>query len=72
MYEWPELIRLWEHEQVTEVQVIGQLLKYGEAQHTQIMTLQRRLEQVEHTVSILRTGTPPHPAPSDKSSPSRR
>ena len=33
MYEWTELIKLWEREQVTETQVIGQLLKQGEGQH---------------------------------------
>lgn len=47
MYEWSELIKLWEREQVTPEQVIGQLLKHGEAQHTLIVALQRHVEQVE-------------------------
>ncbi len=51
MYEWSELIKLWEHEQVTQMQVIGQLLKHGEAQQALLVALQRRLEQVEHTLN---------------------
>ena len=72
MYTWSELISRWEHDQMTQVQVIGQLLKYGEEQHTLILALQRRLEQVEHPPSTLRAGTQPPSAPSGKSSPSRR
>ncbi|MFN8490158.1 MAG: hypothetical protein U0350_21400 [Caldilineaceae bacterium] len=53
MYTWPELIHLWEREQLTTEQVIGQLLQHGAAQQTLIEALQRRLER----------GEPPHPAP---------
>ena len=58
MYEWSELIKLWEREQVKPEQVIGQLLKHGEAQQALLTTLQRRLEQVEQTVTP-QAGTPP-------------
>lgn len=54
MYEWSALIKLWEREQVTETQVIGQLLKYGEAQQTLLTALQRQFEQVEQRLT-------PHP-----------
>lgn len=57
MYEWSELIKLWEREQMTPEQVIGQLLKQGEAQQALLTALQRRLEQVEQTVTP-RAGTP--------------
>lgn len=50
MYEWAELIKLWEREQVTPEQVIGQWLRHGEAQQALLTTLQRRLEQVERLV----------------------
>ena len=66
MYEWSELIKLWEREQVTETQVIGQLLKQGEGQHALNQLLLRRLEQVEHALAALRTGAPPPPAPAGK------
>ena len=58
MYEWTELIKLWEHEQVTETQVIGQLLKHGEAQHVRMTALLRRVEQLEQALTA-RPGTPP-------------
>lgn len=53
MYEWSELIKLWEREQVTLAQVIGQLLKHGEAQQALLTTLQRRLEQVERRPPVV-------------------
>ena len=67
MYEWLELIKLWERDQVTEIQVIGQLLKHGEAQQARLTELQRRLEQVEQRLPP-RTGASsadnkPTPAP---------
>ncbi|MFZ4663402.1 MAG: hypothetical protein ACOYNY_40730 [Caldilineaceae bacterium] len=51
MYEWSELIKLWERAAVTPEQVIGQLLRHGEAQGAQLVALQRRLEQVEATLA---------------------
>ena len=33
MYEWSELIKLWELEQLTTEQVIGQLLRHGQHVH---------------------------------------
>lgn len=71
MYEWSELIKLWEREQVTPVQVIGQLLKHGEAQAAQLTALQRRMEQMEQTV-IPRQGTQPPAAPLGKNTTVRR
>ena len=65
MYTWAELIKLWEHQQVTEVQVIGQLLKQGEAQQAQIVGLQRRLEQVEHPVTPRQGTQPPSATPGE-------
>lgn len=61
MYEWAELIKLWEHNQVTPEQVIGQLLKHGEAQQAQLTALQRRLAKVEQTPAA-GTETLPTPA----------
>lgn len=69
MYEWSELLKLWEHEQVTEMQVIGQLLKHGEGQHALNHSLLRRLEQVEHALAALRAGSAPPPAPAGKAAP---
>ena len=60
MYEWSELIKLWEREAVTPEQVIGQLLRHGEAQGAQLVALQRRLEQVEATLTS-RLGAAPAP-----------
>lgn len=62
MYEWAELIKLWERAQVTPEQVIGQLLKHGEAQGALLVALQRRLEQVEQSLAPRNPGTPPAPA----------
>ncbi|MCE7988464.1 MAG: hypothetical protein DYG89_45480 [Caldilinea sp. CFX5] len=68
MYEWAELIKLWERDQVTEIQVIGQLLKHGEAQQARLNTLQRRLEQMEQ-----RLPPPPGtPAADSKPTPAHR
>jgi hypothetical protein len=72
MYEWSELIKLWEHDQVTQTQVIGQLLKHGEGQHTLTLSLLRRLEQVEQTLATLSAGIQPPPVPPGKSAPARR
>ncbi|MFN8494662.1 MAG: hypothetical protein U0350_44080 [Caldilineaceae bacterium] len=65
MYDWKELIELWEHERLTQEQVIGQLLKYGEQFHRHEVELRRRLEQVEQTVATLlardQAAPSPHP-----------
>jgi|688.fasta_scaffold607057_2 predicted transcriptional regulator len=58
MDEWAALMKLWERAAVTPEQVIGQLLRHGEAQGAQIVTLQRRLDQVEATLSG-RSGSAP-------------
>lgn len=58
MHEWSELIRLWEHDQVTATQVIGQLLKHGEANHKLMMAFQRRFEQLEQLLPP-QADTPP-------------
>jgi hypothetical protein len=71
MYKWSELIHLWEREQVTQVQVIGQLLKHGEAQAAQITALQRQVEQVAEAVKP-RQGTQPPAAALGKTTTVRR
>lgn len=63
MYEWSELIHLWERDQVTPVQVIGQLLKHGEAQAAQLTALQRRVEQMEQVVIPRQGAQPPAASP---------
>jgi len=65
MYDWAELIKLWELERLTTEQVIGQLLKYGEAVHRGEAALQRRVETLEQTVATLiarDTAAQVHPA----------
>ena len=69
MYAWPELIQLWEHEQLTDEQVIGQLVRYGEAHEATLAALRRRQEHLEQLVIALTTrvvalesGRPTRPA----------
>jgi len=51
MYEWTELIKLWEQERLTPEQVIGQLLRYGQQVHSAEAELRRRLETLEQTMA---------------------
>ncbi len=46
MYEWAELIKLWEHERLTMEQVIGQLLRYSEQSYNANVDMQRALEKL--------------------------
>ena len=51
MYEWTELIKLWEQERLTPEQVIGQLLRYGQQVYSAEAELRRRLETLEQTMA---------------------
>ncbi|MFN8486456.1 MAG: hypothetical protein U0350_02625 [Caldilineaceae bacterium] len=53
MYEWTELMRLWEHEQLTAEQVIGQLLRHGQTSAGESSTTQRQVETLTQTLAVL-------------------
>jgi len=53
MYEWSELIKLWELERLTTEQVIGQLLRHGEQSHRTIADTRRQLEILTQTLTTL-------------------
>ena len=53
MYDWSELIKLWEHEQLTTEQVLGQLLRYGEQHHQNNTALQRQVETLDARLTVL-------------------
>lgn len=53
MYEWAELIKLWEHEQLTTEQVIGQLLRHGQTSASAYVTTQRQVEMLAQTLAAL-------------------
>ncbi|MFN8489691.1 MAG: hypothetical protein U0350_19055 [Caldilineaceae bacterium] len=53
MYPWPELSKLWEQEQLTAEQAIGQLMRYGEAHEVTLAALRRRQDNLEQLVTTL-------------------
>ena len=53
MYEWSELIKLWELEQLTTEQVLGQLLRHGQQSHSVNADTQRQVEQLARTITTL-------------------
>ncbi|MFN8491642.1 MAG: hypothetical protein U0350_28850 [Caldilineaceae bacterium] len=53
MYEWVELISLWERKQVTTEQVIGQLLRHGQTSAGAFVTTQRQVELLAQTLAAL-------------------
>ncbi|MFN8495940.1 MAG: hypothetical protein U0350_50580 [Caldilineaceae bacterium] len=53
MYPWPELIHLWEHEQLTAEQLIGQLVRYGEAHEALLTALRRQQENQAQLINTL-------------------
>ncbi len=53
MYEWSELIRLWEREQLTTEQVIGQLLRHGQTGAGAFVATQRQVEALAQTLAAL-------------------
>ncbi|MFN8488211.1 MAG: hypothetical protein U0350_11500 [Caldilineaceae bacterium] len=55
MYEWSELLERWEHEQLTEVQLLGQLLRYGAAHEAALTALRRQQENLVSLITDLTT-----------------
>ncbi|MFN8491620.1 MAG: hypothetical protein U0350_28740 [Caldilineaceae bacterium] len=53
MYEWVELIRLWEREQLTTEQVIGQLLRHGQTDAGAYVATQRQMETLAQALAAL-------------------
>ena len=53
MYEWSELIKLWELEQLTTEQVIGQLLRHGQQSHRAHTDMLRQVEMLTARVTAL-------------------
>ncbi len=56
MYEWAELIKLWEHERLTMEQVIGQLLRYSQQSYNANADMQRALEKLTARITTLEAG----------------
>ncbi|MFN8489804.1 MAG: hypothetical protein U0350_19620 [Caldilineaceae bacterium] len=56
MYEWTELMKLWEQERLTPEQMIGQLLRHGQQLQNTQLVLQRRLEMLEQALEALLGG----------------
>ena len=53
MYEWSELIKLWELERLTTEQVIGQLLRHGEQSQRTMADTRRQLEILTQTLTTV-------------------
>ncbi len=54
-HEWQELRHRWEREQLSQEQMLGQLLQWGEQHHTTITSTQRQVEALEQAVAALTT-----------------
>ncbi|MFN8487826.1 MAG: hypothetical protein U0350_09560 [Caldilineaceae bacterium] len=53
MYEWSELLKLWENEGLTTEQMLGQLLRHGQATDSAHLALYRQVEMLAHTITTL-------------------
>ena len=53
MYDWAELLKLWELETLSTEQVIGQLLQQVEQNTSVLVAVQRRQDTLEQLVAAL-------------------
>jgi polyhydroxyalkanoate synthesis regulator phasin len=53
MYDWPELLRQWEHKKLTAEQAIGQLLQWGQETARTWIAWRAQLEALERQVAAL-------------------
>ena len=52
-YAWAELRRRWARDQITLVQLSGQLLIWSQQLHEQLVIAQRAQEEMQHSLAAL-------------------
>ena len=52
-YDWDDLIKRWEVERITQVQVIGQLLLHGKSNHKLLWSVKVNVAKLESQVEAL-------------------